>query len=257
SNYRLKMRIMDVVLQVNQAYWDLVFARRDLEVKKESLANAQDLFNNNKKQVEVGTMAPLEVVVAQAEVAAREEDIIAADAVIRNTEDRLKTLLLGIQTTSLWSQTLIPADEPKVDTTEIDEMSTIQQGLNNSPDLQALQSDLNAQNFNVKAASSALKPQLDLVGSFGWTGIGGNTFLFLDNDPITNPVPIGVVNGGYGNAVSNMFKNPTVNLGLNVGVPFGNKSAEADYIRATVTQKQSTVALDNAKKQLALNIRTT
>src|SRR5262249_15414407 len=75
SDYRLNQRVMDVVLLVDQAYWDLVFARKNLDVVKQSLANAQDLYNNNKKQVEVGTMAPLEVVVAQAEVAAREEDI--------------------------------------------------------------------------------------------------------------------------------------------------------------------------------------
>ena len=252
SDLQLRMRIMDIALQVEQSYWDLVYYRDQLQVTKQSLARAQELYENNKKQVEVGTMAPLEVVAAQAEVASREEAIITAERLISNTEDRLKTLVLGREVARSWPLEIIPTDTAELKSLEITEEEAIQRGLRDNPDLKALESDLKTQELNTKLAANALKFQLDLRGSVGLTGLGGTTLLTDDNFP---PNVIGTIPGGYGDALSSMPDNPTVAIGLVFGLPIGNKAAEADYVRADITRKQAESVLENAKQNLILNIR--
>lgn len=257
SDYRLKQRVMDIVLQVEQDYWDLVFARKDLDVKKQSLTAAQDLYNNNKKQVEVGTMAPLEVVVAEAEVAAREEGLIASEALIHNNEDRLKTLVLGDVESAMWTSEWVPSDEPTIAGMNITEQEAIQQAIAENPDLKALTADMESRKLDTQLAHNALRPQLDLKASLGFSGLGGRTLIFQDDDPFTNPNPIGAVAGGYGDSLSNMFDNPTYNLGFVVSIPLGNKAAKSSYIRADLTTKQAERTLENARQLLSLNVRTT
>ena len=253
SDERLKQRMMNIALQVEQAYWDLFFGIRELDVQKQSLAAAQDLYENNKKQVEVGTMAPLEIVVAEAEVASRVQGLIRTETFIKNTADRLKILIYGDKEPEKWDLELLPTDEPVVKKVDIDAEDAIRQALAANPDLKALESDLNSKKLSSKLANDGLKPQLDLRASLGYQGLGGETLLFDDSFP---PNPIGSEPGGYGGALDTMLDNPTWSVGFVVGIPIGNKSAEATYIRADLAEKQSAAALESAKQQLMLNIRT-
>lgn len=252
SDQQLRMRIMDVALQVEQAYWDLVYYRDQLKVSQQSLARAQELYENNKKQVEVGTMAPLEVVAAEAEVASRQEGIITSQRLISNTEDRLKTLVLGKEVARSWSIEVIPTETADLKNLEFTEEAAIQKGMNDNPDLKALESDLKTRQLNTKLASNAMKPQLDLKGSVGLTGLGGTTILTTDDFP---PVIIGTIPGGYGDALSTLPDNPTFAIGLVLGLPIGNKAAKADYVRADLDRKQAETVYENAKQNLILNIR--
>ena len=254
ADQRLRQRMMDIALQVEQAYWDLYFAIRELDVQRQSLAQAQELYENNKKQVEVGTMAPLEIVVAEAEVAAREEGIILAEAAIGNIGDRLKVLVFGATEPAKWSRDLFPTDEPRIREIAVDEEEAISRALAGNPDIKALESDLESNKLNAKLAANTLKPQLDLRGSVGYQGLGGDGLLLDDNFP---PNIIGTLPGGYTDALDSLFDNRTWSVGFLVGIPIGNGAAEAGYIRADLTQKQAAKALENAKQQLALNVRTT
>jgi outer membrane protein TolC len=251
---RLRMRVLDVALQVEQTYWDLVFAQRELGVVKQSLIYAKDLYENNKKQVEVGTMAPLDVVVAEAEVASKEEGIITVEALIRNTEDRLKTLIGGKQIVN-WDSPINPAEEPEVRPLQLSEDQVIQRALAENPDLKALAMDVESSSLNSKIMGNALKPQLDLKASVGFAGLGGEHLIFSQD--LFNPVPIGTQPGGYSDALTTLFTNRTWSVGFLVGIPIGNRAAEAAYVRADLLQKQSQTILENARQQLILNIRTT
>jgi outer membrane protein TolC len=219
------------------------------------LIYAKDLYENNKKQVEVGTMAPLDVVVAEAAVAEQEQRIITAEAAVRNTEDALKTLMTGTGNRVVeFFGPIIPSDEPKIEPLPYSEQEAIQRALSENPDLKALQADVEAGTLNTKLAANALKPQLDLKASLGFSGLGGERLIF-SND-IFNPIPIGEEPGGYGDALVTLFDNRTWSLGFQVGLPIGNRAARAAYVRADLTQKQSEKILENAQQQLVLNVRT-
>jgi outer membrane protein TolC len=254
SDSRLQTRALDIELLVTQAYLDYAFANAELEVFKQSLAYAQDLYENNKKQVEVGTMAPLEVVVAEAEVATREQAIIAGETAIENNEDRLRTLIYGEKVANWEQQIVLPGKPPEFKDVDVTEEQAIQRALSNNPDIKALEMDLKSRNLSTNLARNRMKPLLDLTGGFGWTGLGGPRLLF--NDDIFNPVPIGIESGSYGDALSTMFENPTWSFGVIMELPLGNKQAEAEFVRADLTENQTKVLLNDAKVQVVQNVRT-
>ncbi len=254
TDARLNQRVLDVELQVTQAYLDYAFAQAELEVFKQSLVFAKDLYENNKKQVEVGTMAPLEVVVAQAEVATKEQAIIAGEVAIKNREDILRTLIYGDKVQD-WNQTIsIPLERPTFTDISITEEQAINIALKDNPDIKALELDLKSNNLTTKLARNRMKPLMDLTGSVGYTGLGGDQLVF--GGDIFNPVPIGTVPGNYGDALGNLWENPTWNVGLIIQLPIGNKNAEADYVRADLTEKQTNTILENTRQQLIMNVRT-
>ena len=253
SDQQLRMRVMDVALQVEQAYWDLGLYREQLKVSQQSASRARELYENNKKQVEVGTMAPLEVVAAEAEVASREEGIITSERLIRNTEDLLRTLVLGKDVAKSWSIEVIPTETASLKPLEISEEEAIQTALKDNPDLKALESDLQSRDLSVRLTSNALKPQLDAKAGYGLAGLGGTVLLTDNNFP---PNVIGTIPGGFGDALTSLKDNPTWSVGLVLGIPIGNGAAKADYVRADLQRKQAATVLENAKQILILNVRT-
>lgn len=254
SDARLNQRILNVELQVTQAYLDFAFAQAEVDVFKQSLIFARDLYENNKKQVEVGTMAPLEVVVAEAEVATKEQAIIAGETAIRNREDVLRTLIMGDKVKDWNERIVIPMERPVFTDISITEDQAIALALKDNPDIKALELDLKSNNLSTKLARDRMKPLMDLTGSVGFTGLGGDTILFTDD--IFNPVPIGTVPGGYNDALQNLWDNPTWTVGLIIELPIGNKQREAEYVRADLTEKQTKAILENTRQQLILNVRT-
>lgn len=253
SDHRLRQRVLDIALQVEQAYWDLVFFRGQMDVRTQSLASATALYENNKKQVEVGTMAPLEIVVAEAEVAARKQEIITTENLIGNTEDRLRNLVTTEKQSDRWDMKFVPSDEPMVRPVAITSEEAIKKALANNPDLKALEMDLSSDRLSKRLASDALKPQLDFQASAGLTGLGGDVLIQDDSFP---PNVIGVIPGGYSDALSSLFDNKTWSIGFIVGLPVGNHAAEADFVRADLTEKQTAKTLETARQNLIFNIRT-
>jgi outer membrane protein TolC len=254
SDHRLRQRVLDIALQVEQAYWDLVFFRGQMDVRTQSLASASALYENNKKQVEVGTMAPLEIVVAEAEVAARKQDIITTENLIGNTEDRLRNLVTSDRQAERWDTNFVPSDEPMVRPVTITADEAIQKGLANNPDLKALEMDLSSDRLSKRLAADATKPQLDFQATAGFTGLGGDVLLL--DDSTFPPTVIGVTPGGYPDALSSLFNNKTWSAGFVVGLPIRNRAAEADFVRADLTEQQSKRTLESARQQLVFNIRT-
>lgn len=253
SDFRLQQQVADVALSVEQSYWDLVFARGELDVVKQALSTAQTLYENNKKQVEVGTMAPLEVVTAEAEVASREEQIIRIETLIKNTEDLLRFQIFG-RTAS--TQNIIPTDQPAVGAFETTEDDAIQMAIAGNPDLKALQADLESSQLNTKLAQNQLKPLLNLKASIGGIGLGGDALVFGGDDPF-NPIVVGTIPGGYTDSLTNVFDNRTFAIGATFGLPIGNGSAKADYARAQLLEKQSNSIYDRQKQALIQSVRAT
>lgn len=253
SDHRLKQRVLDIILVVEQDYWNLVFARKQLLVNQQSLGLAKELYENNKKQVEVGTMAPLDIVVAEAEVAARTEGIITVESLIQNTGDRLKLAVLGNQVDKSWPLEIIPTEEPDLTELAMTEEEAIQKAVADSPDLKALKADVDSNALTTRIAKNFLKPQLDLEANYGYRGLGGD---LLNIGP--DGTAIGIIRpGGYTDSLSNLWDNRTWYAGVVFGLPIRNNLARADYVRSDLIQQQSQKIYEEARQQLIVNVRLT
>ena len=151
SDFQFKDSVIDVITDAENSYWDLVFSIEDLKVKKKSLKRAQDLEKQVKAQVEVGTMAPLEMLQAQSEVASRDQLLLSAQDIILDNEDKLKNILNYAFDSELGQKRLQPSESPKFDPgTEGTLEEALQAALSKRPDLLVKKKELDNRNIEVK-----------------------------------------------------------------------------------------------------------
>ena len=201
SRNQFEVQVMDTVRDVEFAYWDLVFAIRDLDVARRSLGLAEDLLRNNRIQVEVGTMAPIDVLEAQAEVAVRDETVILAEELIRVTEDILKRLINDPEAPDFWANSYAPIDQPTIEEIDVDVDDAVRVALSRRPILQQSRVELETRTYNVRFSRNQLMPQLDVVGSLAFTGIGGTQLI---REGFAGE-PSQIIPGGYGDAIDQVF----------------------------------------------------
>jgi len=255
SRHQFEVQVMDTVRDVSIGYLDLVFSIRDLEVARQSLKLAQDLLRNNRIQVEVGTMAPIDVLEAEAEVAAREESVILAESSIRTFEDILKSLINDPESPQFWETRYLPATAPTMRDIQIDVEEAIRVALQRQPVLAASRVELETRDYNVRFTKNQILPQLDLVGSFALSGIGGDQIVREDFAGAAS----GVIPGGYGDAIDTLFGGDfrDWSLGLNVSYPLGNSVAEAQHAQAQVAVRQQRAQIDSNEILIAQSVRQT
>lgn len=254
SRGQFEIQVMNTVRDVEFAYWDLVFAIRDLEVARRSLELAEDLLRNNRIQVEVGTMAPIDVLEAQAEVAAREETVILADESIRVTEDTLKRLINNPTSSDFWSTRYAPIDQPTINEVDVDVDEAVRVALARRPVLEQSRVELETRNYNLRYTKNQLMPQLDVVGSLAFNGIGGTQLI---REGFAG-APSLIIPGGYGDAIDQVFGGDfrDWSIGLNVSYPLGNSQAEAQHAQAQVASRQQQARISSNEILIALEVRT-
>ncbi len=254
SEIKFKSVLMDTIYNVEKAYWDLVYSIENLKVKKNSLKLAQDLLVKNKREVEVGTLAPIEILSAQAEVATREADILQAETLVRNNEDSLRTLI------NLMAEEdgvkIIPAEKPAYEEREVGLKESLVTGMENRPDLQQIRLDLKNKNIDLNYAKNQLLPDLSLNASYWSPGISGSQILYKNNDPFSGEI-IGLVPGGASNALKDAFgfKYKNWYVGVTLSIPFNSIFSRAAYAQARVNLEKSLLNLKNQEQQAFLEIR--
>jgi outer membrane protein TolC len=199
SEKDLKRSLQDTVYSVEQAYWNLVFSIENLKVSQQSLKLAQDLLEKNRRGVEVGTLAPIEIITAEAQVAQREADILAAEAEVRNNEDRLKQVInLSADTENSDFLQIVPLEEPSFDKIDINLDQALTTALQNRPDLESTRLGIRNYELNMSYAKNQMLPALNLNASYWSPGVSGDQ---LELDP-ENPFgrPIGSIPGGRSEA---------------------------------------------------------
>ena len=238
---------------VEQAYWDLVFARQNLEVKKESLRLAQELYRITKIKIDVGSQAPIDIVQTESGVAQRELDIITAIQAIGDAEDRLKRLL-NFAAVNRWNDHIIPTDEVRVETTSIDLVSGIEQALQNRPEIRGAIYSSASSRINYDYAHNQLLPQLDLFANYGYTGLGGPIHV---TDPVTGQPTGVVIPGDWSDAFSQVthrdFKNWTA--GVNFSIPIGNRAARGAAGVARWALEGSLAQLEQLRQNVTVEVR--
>jgi outer membrane protein TolC len=200
-------------------------------------------------------MAPIDVTEAEAEVAAREEAVIVAAEAILTFEDILKRLINDPESPQFWETRYIPATAPTMQEMQIDIAEAIQVALQRQPLLQASRVELETCYYNVRYTKKQMLPQLDLMGSFALSGIGGDQIVRED----FAGAPSGIVPGGYGDALDTLFGGDfrDWSLGLNVSYPLGKSQAEAQHAQAQVSARQQRAVIDSNELLIAQEVRRT
>ena len=250
SDVAFRQQVISTVSQIQNIYWDLVSAYEDVKAKERALALAERLLADNRKQVEIGTLAPIEVVRAQSQVAASSQDLIVSqtnlqlqqllmiNAVSRNMSDDTMSSLPVVPTDTME----LPKVEPIVPVQDL-----IADALAHRPELAESQIDLTNRQITKKAARNALLPTLNLVGWYGGAGIGG--------DPaITGS---GLVGSGYSDVLGDVFGNnsPDKGIGIQLNIPIRNRSAQADQVRSELEFRQAQMRLQQLQNQIRIQVR--
>ncbi len=254
AGHDFERSVLDVLRDVQNAYWDLVFAIRIYEVEVQSLDLARDLLRNNQVQVEVGTMAPIDVLQAEAEVAAREEALIIAEEQIRQNEDVLKALIRDPDGPGFWDDEIRPLDAPSVEDYEVDVDDAIRVALQRRPEVRSQRVQLDSNEYDVRFFRNQTLPQVDLVGLVQLTGVGGTELI---REGFFGPA-VAMVPGGYTDALSQMsgFDYRDWQLGLSFSYPIGPNQAHANQAQAQtdVTRQRETIRQEEI--QIAQEVRT-
>ncbi|MGB6821219.1 MAG: TolC family protein [Candidatus Acidiferrales bacterium] len=286
DNLTFEEQVINSVTQVENQYWQLVYARQNVDVQKAALATSQKLYEDNKRQLEIGTLAPLDVLTAESEIATDNQLVIQAQTNLLQQQ----TLLLQLITKNL----LDPAfqDVEVVPTTPIEESvavpsialpDAVKEAWANRPELQVEQLQLTNDDVEIKATRNELLPALTLSANYQSSGLGGIsrinsstplTFVPNLNVPIVdasgNPIAgefVGVGNtfnttttvvpGGVGDAYSAIFQNqfPSYSASLNLSLPLRNRSAQADHARALLNERQYQTIYQQEKNTIVVGVR--
>jgi outer membrane protein TolC len=256
SGSDLEQTMADIVYTVEEAYWNLVYSQENLKVRQQSLKLAQDLLAKNQRAVEVGTLAPIEILSAQAEVATREADILSAEAEVKNNEDRLRTIINLPEGEMRQALPIRPVDAPKFEERAINVDEALLTAMQNRPELKSLKIDLNTQNLNFGFAKNQLLPRLDLTASYFSPGVSGDQILYLDDNPLTGII-IGKVPGSSSDALKDSFDFKYKNwmVGLTLDIPLNTVFSRAAVTQAKLNLDQTMLRLKNQEQIIYLEIR--
>lgn len=254
SDTQLRATVVTTVRNVKNAYWDLKYAMANLEVRRQSLELARQTLRDNRTRVEVGTMAPIDIVEAEAEVARNEEAVILAEAQIRQAEDRLRALVFDPSAPDFWTMTLEPIDEPQMEAVAVDADAAVRTALDRRTDLQQARKQLEAVDANLRLYRDQMLPQVNLEAEYSTTGLGGTQFIRGEGFP--GPI-IGQTSRGFGKVLGDVytFDYPTWTLGVRVSYPIGRSAAEASYARARLQYDQGQLQIRNLELQVATQVR--
>lgn len=228
------LQVINTVSDVNNAYYELIFAIEDHKAKVEDLNRAKELLAENRKRVQIGVMSPLDVTQAEAGVAEREESVIVTERAIKDRENALKRLIAQ-DVMELRGESLVPFDYPVVEMVETDAARSIRTALESRPDFLAARHELDRQNILVKFNRNQLWPQIDLQGSYGLNGRGDT---------------------GFGSFADNLASgdNPAWSVGVVVTLPLGNRQARANYHTARLTAEQALLNLKRLEQDIVVEV---
>lgn len=236
TDSQLRLRAIETIAGVERAYWDLVFALRNLQVQNDTLRQARLQLESNKRLVDQGVLAPIELVAASSQIYAFEQNIFTAQEAVTRNENTLKTLLLPDRASAEWARPLMPVTPSELDPPRIGLEVAVAEALKNRPELTQLEVAADINRIDQRFFREQKKPQIDLVGSYTAQGLAGSQTPAAIN-PVTglSRVPPNLV-GGLPASLGNLaaLDYPSYRLGVNIGFPLKNRTAEANLGRSLV-----------------------
>ena len=261
SRLIFNQQLIDTIASVIRLYWDLVALNSDVRVKEQALATAQKLYEDNKSQVEVGTLAPLQLTQAAAEVARSKEDLINSQSLVAQQELILRNIITksGSEDTSIDLVHIIPLDSIQIPAQEQlgDPEQLIMEAFRNRPDLAQAQIEISIANIALKGSRNELLPQLDIVGSATNNAFAG-TYNALPPIASTTPrAPDPRLLGGAGSLWTQILDRsyPNYEIALQLTIPLRNRVAQADAARDQLQLRQSEVRFHQVQNQVRVEVQ--
>jgi HAE1 family hydrophobic/amphiphilic exporter-1 len=251
ASYQSFVRTVQTAVNlVEQSYWDLVYAIRNLEVKREALVVARDLNRITRIKIDVGSLAPIDITQTEVGIATAEQNIIIAESLIGDAQDRLKRLLsFG---NDQWATPIVPTDEVRSEQTTVNLDEGIKVALERRPEIIAAEYNVDSDRIRYDFWRNQTKPALDLVGTYGHSGLGGTTTLRDEEGNI-----ISRERGGFSDAFQQIldrdFKNWSI--GLNFSYPILNRRARGERGAALYTWESSKASLNSLEQNVQLEVR--
>jgi outer membrane protein len=254
SDAGFKNQVISTVSQIQNIYWDLVTAYEDVAVKQRSLALAQKTESDNRKQVEIGTLAPIEIVRATSQVAARNQDLIISQTNLQLQQ----TLMINALTRNLSDPTLAKLPVIPTDTMALPQQETtlpiedlVRKAIAQRPDLEQSRVDLQNREITRKASKNGLLPAIDIFGFYGASALGG----------AQNPLATCTTNcfpaTSYGSTFGSLFDSsaPDKGVGLSINIPIRNRAAQAQQIRSELEFRQAQLRIQQQQNQVGIDVR--
>jgi outer membrane protein TolC len=253
SDVQFRQQVINIRANVQARYYDVIATIDNLEAARKNLALAKKLLDENEIKVRVGTLAPLDVVEAQAEVAAREEGVITAEGLLADAQDALKRMIFPEYDRASWASRVVPTDRYEAQPVQIDIEAALQRALEERTDMVAARMGVETTEYELELARNQKLPSLNLVASYGGAGVGGTSLI---RDGLGGPV-IDTIEGGYSDAVSDAFglSYPTWAVGVQFSMPIRNREAKAVAARAQIARDQRQSIVRRLELQIATEVR--
>jgi outer membrane protein len=266
NDAQFELQLNTTLNNVISTYWNLVSSYLAVDVAQQSLTLSQKLLGDNKKQLEIGTMAPLDVLQAEQQVSTSETNLITAQTAVDQLEVTLKNLLSrnGLASTSFASVHIVPTD--RITVPDVEPIQPIQdvvaKAIEHRPELAQQRIQLENSKINLTGTRNAMLPQLNLTGNVSNPGAGGvfNTTPYINpvtNQPATRPSPFPDYVGGYSNILRQLFGVGTVNytIGFTLNVPIRNRAAQEAYIQQDLQLRQQELTLQKESNQILSDVQ--
>jgi outer membrane protein TolC len=261
SDVAFRGQVIATVSQIQNIYWDLVNAYEDVKVKERSLELAEKTLSDDREQVKIGAIAPMEVMKAESEESSRSQDLLLSQNGLQLQELLIKNAITrDLSDPALASASVVPTDTMSIP--EKEPVAPVQDLISDAqahrPELAEARMDLSNREITRKATANAMKPALDLVAWYGAYGLAG-----VQNGAYAGPPPCGhpgcplMPPSGYSNAFTDLFKNnsPDYAVGFNLTIPLRNRGAQADQIRSQLEYRQAQLHLQQLQNQIGIEVR--
>jgi outer membrane protein TolC len=269
SKSRFRQTVIDTLSAAEKAYWDLNFALRNLKTSQAALQLARDFLEQNRIKVRVGTLAPIEITQAEAQVADREETVIIAENLVKTAEDNLRRVMNVPKDSPVWSQPIQPSDPLPLVEQSPDMEEAVSSAQQHRPDLEQARLDLRTKETDLAFRRNQRRWGLDLKGEYGKIGIGQEVpeVLVVCNitepdtgfclDSTTTPTGGTLVHGSYGDSLDDLQRGANLDwrVSLTLGIPIGNRQAIANYTDSQYALTQAQKNLETLELSARVQVR--
>ena len=261
SDAQFKQRVVEIIQQVQNQYWEMVFAVENYDTQRKSVELAIVQHRNNRKRVEIGVMAPIEITSSAAEVATREQSLIQSEVQIINAQNGLKRLLAPDPSAAIWNLTLIPVDRPRLREVSLTLQEAIDTSIRNRPELETIKLQMEQNEVDHRFYQREGKPSLNLRANFGSIGTSGTVFQTVSGAVFERPTQIPDPDdprfGTFGTAWNQAFGFDFTNWGIffDVTVPLRNRSNDADLAMVAISERRLNSQIKNQQQMVIVEVR--
>lgn len=283
TDAQFRQRAVDTITNVQRAYWDLVYALRNLQIQREAVRDARRQLEHNRRLVNEGMLAPIDVVAAEAQISGFEQSVYSALDDVGRAENNLKNLVAENREAPIWRVAIVPTESVELAPPQVALADAMQYALKSRPELASSDVAREINEIEQRFAREQTRPQVDLIASYGMVGLAGSTTSQSGVNPLTaqnaqirerinelsslqglQPLPeptvqpiLGQLVGGEFQSLGNLAANRYTNfrVGVTVNLPFRNTTAKAQYGRTLVDEQRIRTQREQLEQLIQVDVR--